>query len=65
MSLKIEKMPEGYKNYLKILRMLPSKAVIQRLDEKMKIKGSLLKSLEKNELEIQLLVYEVKERDLK
>lgn len=56
---------KGYQNYLKVLRLLPSKAVIERLDEKLKIKGSLLKSLEKNEYEVQLLVFEISERDLK
>ena len=65
MSQKLLKLTKGYQNYLKVLRLLPSKAVIERLDEKMKLKGSLLKSLEKNEYEVQLLVFEISERDLK
>ena len=65
MSQKLLKLTKGYQNYLKVLRLLPSKAVIERLDEKLKIKGSLLKSLEKNEYEVQLLVFEISERDLK
>ena len=32
---------KGYQSYLKLLRKLPGNVVIERLDEKMKIKGSL------------------------
>lgn len=64
MSLDLNNLPEGYKNYCKILKMFPDEIIIQRLEEKAEqLKRSYsMRDIHKVTNEIILITQELKER---
>lgn len=66
MSLKVDKLPEGYKKYLALLAMMPNDFLVERLHKKAQElqKAEDLPSIDKVHHEIMLIVYELKEREL-
>lgn len=66
MSLKIDKLPDGYKKYLELLSYMDNDFLIERLHKKAQQlqKAEDLPTIDKVHHEIMLIVYELKERKL-
>ena len=66
MSLKIDKLPDGYKKYLELISYMSNEFLIERLHKKAQQlqKAEELPTIDKVHHEIMLIVYELKEREL-